>query len=576
MEEDLTPADNDAAPFEDLERSDLESDARAGRQMGIAAIIITAFLALGRVMGIGKEIVLSSLGAGRHTDAYKIAYNSVIYTIYTKVEKLMRPTYLPEFVRVRREEGEEAAWDVTSVMTGFQFILLLILAGLCVIFAEPLLLFVGAGLADSPEDLHRGVVMLRIMAPALVLFSLSVMPELTLHAYKRFTLPAVAEAAFRTALVVIFVVLVALLWPGRPKDAVYAAAWAVLVGGSIRFLVQLPGLWGKLRMFRFTADVWHNPHARTVLRLMPPVVLGLIFATLRTWADSRFGSVIGEGVYTCLDFARKIPDVLLQTLALAVSFVVYPFLSEWAIRGEKDKMADALVTMTRAMAFIFVPVSAALMIASLPLIQLMYQHGGFTSEQADLSALGVYWYSPGLFFSALDAPINHWYFALKDTTTPNVMGVVFVIVHILISYLGVYHLGTTPKAKLSWVAAALTISKTGKILVLYAMLRGRIGKINRAAVVSFTVKLAICTGVMVIALLLANQQATPMLETMLAGRGGVKLQSLVELAMNFAVAVVVLLGVAAALHIEELSIVSQALRKVTGKIAGKLGRGRGN
>jgi putative peptidoglycan lipid II flippase len=568
MDEDLTLG-------EDLQQDDRQSDAQAGKQMGIAAVIITAFLLIGRVMGIGKEVVLASLGAGAHTDAYKIAYNSVIYTIYTKVEKLMRPTYLPEFVKVRREQGEEAAWEVASVMTGFQFLLLVALALLVVVFAEPLLLFVGTGLAASPEDLHRGVVMLRIMAPALVLFSLSVMPELTLHAYKRFTLPAVAEATFRTALVVVFVVLVAVFWPGKPKDAVYAAAWAVLVGGSLRLVAQLPGLWSKLRLFRFTANVAGNASARTILRLMPPVILGLIFATIRTWADSRFASVIEPGMYTCLDFARKIPDVLLQTLALAVSFVVYPFLSEWALRGEKDKMADALVATTRAMAFIFVPLSVLLMIASLPIIQLMYQHGQFTADQADLSALGVYWYSPGLFFYALDAPINHWYFALKDTATPNYMGVVFVFVHVILSYLGVYHLGQTSRQRLAWVAAALTISKSGKIIALYALIRPRIGRIDRRAVVVFCAKLALCTGIMALAVLLLQQRISPALEVWKPPFGGLKVQSLVELTLSFALGAVVLLGAAAVLRVEELSIVGRLAGKVVAKVRGKLGEGRG-
>jgi putative peptidoglycan lipid II flippase len=567
--------DDDLTLSEDLQQQDKQSDSQAGKQMGIAAVIITAFLMVGRVMGIGKEVVLASLGAGAHTDAYKIAYNSVIYTIYTKVEKLMRPTYLPEFVKVRREEGEEAAWEVASVMTGFQFLLLVGLAVLVVVFAEPLLLLVGTGLANSPDDLHRGVVMLRIMAPALVLFSLSVMPELTLHAYKKFTLPAVAEAAFRTALVAVFVILVGVMWPGKPKDAVYAAAWAVLVGGSLRLLTQLPGLWGKLRMFRLTANIARNPSARTIIRLMPPVVLGLVFATIRTWADSRFSSVIEPGMYTCLDFARKIPDVLLQTLALAVSFVVYPFLSEWALRGEKDKMADALVATTRAMAFVFVPLGALLMIASLPMIQLMYQHGQFTAAQADLSALGVYWYSPGLFFYSLDAPINHWYFALKDTATPNLMGVVFVIVHVVISYLGVYRIGQTPRQQLAWVAAALTISKSGKIIALYAMIRPRIGRIDRAAVASFCAKLAVCTGAMVAAVLLVQQRVSPALEVWQPPVGGVKVQALVELALSFGVATVVLLAVAALLRVEELSIVGRLAGKAVGKVRGKLGGGRG-
>jgi len=284
---------DEITPTEDIQQDDAASDARAGRQMSIGALIVTAFLVAGKTMGYVKEMLLSGLGANRATDAYKIAYNGVITVIYTKVEKLLRPTYLPEFVKVRREQGEASAWQITSVMTGFQFLLLTALAALCVIFARPILLFAGPGLADSPENLERGVFMLRLMAPALLLFSLSVMPELTLHAYKKFTLPAVAEACFRMGVVVVFAALIVLVWPGRPPDAIYAAPLAVLFGSCLRFCVQLPGLRDKLRMFRFTADVAHSPSAIAIFRLMPPVVIGLVFSTIRTIADTRFGSDIG-------------------------------------------------------------------------------------------------------------------------------------------------------------------------------------------------------------------------------------------------------------------------------------------
>ncbi len=562
-------------PGDDRKQADEASDARAGRQMSLGAVIVTAFLILGKIMGYAKEMVLASLGATRATDAYKIAYNSVIMMIYTKVEKLLRPTYLPEFVKIRREEGEPAAWQLAGVMTGFQFLLLTVLAGLCVIFARPILLFAGPGLIDSPEDLARGIVMLRIMAPALLLFSLSVMPELTLHSYKKFTLPAIAEAAFRTGVVLSFIALTALLWPGRPPDAIYAIAYAVLIGGCLRFFVQIPGLWDKIGMLRFGANILRNRGAIAIFRLMPPVVLGLVFSAIRTLADSRFGSEIGEGVYTCLDFARKVPDLLLQTLPLAVSFVVYPFLSEWALRGEKDKMADALVRTTRAMAFIFIPASVALMIVSLPVIRLMFQHGDFSPESAELSALGVYWYSPGLVFYSLDAAINHWYFAFKDTATPNIAGAAFAVLHVIIGYVGVYHLGASTRAKLSWIAAALTVSKSGKVALLYALIRKRLGYIDRRAAITFAFKLALCAAAMGLVMWQTEGYTSPLFQAWEPPAGGVKLKALLNMGGNSMVGVVVFLTAAGLLRIEEISIVRDAARKLTGKIAGKLGRRSG-
>lgn len=561
-----------AGQAEATAQQDAASDARAGRQMGLAAVVVTVFLTVGKFMGLAKEMLLSSLGTGAHTDAFKFAYGGIIVTIYTKVEKLLRPTYLPEFVRLLREEGEEAAWRVASIVTGLQFLVLAVLSGAAMVWAEPLLLLLAPKLAETPADLARGVLMLRIMAPSLLLFSLSVMPELALQSYKRFTVPAVAEALFRTAVVALFAVLLTVAWPGRPRDAVIAAAWAVLVGGCLRFVAQIPALRSKLKLFRLAVNPAGSPSALAILKLMPPVVLGLIFASVRTWADMRFGNVIGEGAYTCLDFARRIPDMLLQTLAMAVSVVVYPFLSEWALRGEKDKLADALVSTTRALAFVFIPVSVALMLMSLPVIRLIYQHGQFSAQSAELSALGVYWYAPGLFFSSLDAPINHWFFALKDTVTPNLMGVVFVVVHVFTGWLGVYRVGQTAKQQLAWVAAALTISKTGKVVALYALLRRRIGRVDVPQVLLFAGRLAVCVAVMALALWATERRLTPMVEVWGLG---VKKGALASMGASGLVGMVAFLGAAALLRMEEIRIVGDMARRGLRKVAGKLGA-RGN
>jgi putative peptidoglycan lipid II flippase len=368
------------------------------------------------------------------------------------------------------------------------------------------------------------------------------------------------------------VALVTHVWHPKQPTAIYSVAIGVLVGGILRFLVQVPGLASKLKLFRASLDL-STPGVRTVLGLMPPVVVGLAFATARTWADSRFGTDIAPGAYTCLDYARKIPDFTLQVLPLAVSFVVYPFLSEWAMRGEKEKLADALIATTRALAFVFIPVSVGLMALSAPVINLVYKHGAFGDEGAMWSSMALFCYAPGLFFFSLDASLNHWYFALKDTRTPNYVGAACATLHVIIAYVGVYHLGGTTKALagIATVALALTISKTSKIIILYALIRKRIGHIDRKKVAAFAAKLALCAAVMGVLMWVTNAAMAPRLAQVGPLVQSVKKRALVELVIGFTVGGVAFLVAAAVLRIEELQLV---LAHATAKVRGKLGRGR--
>ena len=541
------------------------SDVHAGLQMTLAAIVISVFLGLGKIMGYVKEILLAKyFGVSGVTDAFKIPYNVIVFGLYTKIEKLLRPTYLPEFVRMKQEDGDEQAWRITSVLSSLQLLVLIGLGGLVMIFAEPLVRYVWPGLASNPEHLELAVVILRIMAPALVLFSLSVMPELTLHSYKRFTLPAVAETCYRTAIVLTMIALIGWVWAPTDPRAIYAAALGVLAGGACRLFVQLPALKSKLRHFRFSLAVRGTPGLVGIFWLMPPVVLGLVFSWARTFGDSICANSLGAGMYTALDFGRKLSDLAILILPLAVSFVVYPYLSEWAARDEKDRLADALVSMTRAMAFIFIPLSVAIVILARPFSSLVYELGKTGPEDIALISLALRCYAVGIFFYAVEGSINKWYFALKDTGTPNYVGASMVVVHLVIAYGGGLKLGWG----LAAVALALTISKSTKVIILYGLLLRRIGKIDANRVYPFVLKLVASTALMGVVVYMVGQQMELVLVAWQPPLGGAKLRVLVLFATAGLAGTATFLGMAALTRIEELFLVAHYLtEKIRGRLA---------
>jgi putative peptidoglycan lipid II flippase len=474
-------------PSADQAEAPPQSMAQAGRQMAIAALIISLFLFLGRIAGYVKDMLIARFfGKSAATDAYYSVYNTIIFNIHTKFESLMRPTFLPEFVRVRDRDGEDRAWGVASGAVVLEALaLVVIIAGLEVVAPWLIRVLWPAWTAD-PRTFDLAVVMLRIMAPSLMFFSLSLMPELLLHSYKRFTLPAVAEAAFRTGVVLAMVAALYLVWrPGSPT-AIYAATAGVVAGAVVRLVVQLPGLGARLKGLRLSA-FWRDASVRTMVVLMPPIVLSLVFSYLRVLADSLFAVRVGEGVYTCLVFGRKMMDAPGQILPLAVSFVVFPFLSQWAVQGERERLGRTLAGMTRAMAFVFLPATVGLMVLAHPIISLVFEQGQFDQEGVRLAALALYCYAPAIAFIAVEGAINKWYFALKDTATPSYAGIVGAILHIAISWFGTAVLGGSVAA----LALALTISKSLKVIVLYILIWPRIEGVDLRAQARWALRLAL-------------------------------------------------------------------------------------
>lgn len=540
----------------------------AGTQMAVFSITISAILFVAKFAGLFKEHLLARyFRLSAVNDVYKVIYNSIIFNLYTKVEKLLRPTYLPEFVK-QKEQDERQAWRLTSALVTLHLVVVGGLAVGLVIGAGPLLRTLWPDLARDSLAFQLGIVLLRIMAPALVLYSLSIMPELTLHAYKRFTLPALAEAGYKILLFAVLLIGVELLWPPGSPRAILAAGLGVAIGGVSRLLIMLPGLRAKLRNFRLSLALSRTPGLGSVLFLMLPVVVGLVFSMFRTLADSMVCTRLGEGMYTALTFGRQLSDAGIMILPLAVSFVIYPYVSEWALREDRQRLADSLLGMTRAMAFIFIPLSVGMILLAEPLVRLIFQYGKFQEADVSLVTVALICYASGLFIYAVEGSLNKWYFALKDTLTPNFVGAFWAIVHICIAVFGGLYGGLGLVA----VALALPISKGSKVISLYLLLRPRLARVAPARVYPFIAKLIISTTAMAAVVYWLAGVVTPLVAAWSPPLGGHLVRMLVLVSVTGGAGAIVYLAMAALLRIEEVGQVGQWLRQKGGKLWQRLGR----
>jgi len=539
----------------------------AGAQMTFWALVVAFFFFVRKFAGLIKEHLLARFfGAGPATDAFKVIYNSIIFNVYARAEQLLRPAYLPEFVR-QREQEEGRGWRLLGTMASLVVVAHLLLVSALLVFARPLIRLMWPDLAANPQAFELATLLLWMMAPALVFYSLSLLPELTLHAYKRFTLPAIAEACYNLLVVGVLFVGVEILWhPGHPR-AILAAGLGVAVGGVSRLLIMLPGLRPKFHLLRFSLALRRVPGTLVVLGLMPPLVLGIATGALRPLVDSMVCTRLGEGMYAALDFGRKLSDAGIMILPLAVSLVVYPYVTEWAAAGDRQRMSDSLLWMTRALAFLFVPFSLGMVLLAEPLVRLVYDYQEFKEADVSKVTLALMCYASGLFVYAVEGSINKWYFALKDTWTPNWVGALWAGAHFVISVGG----GLYTSLGLAAVALAYPLTKAGKVLMLYVMIRPRLEPIPGRQVYPFLGKLLLASGIMGACVWWLGWALEPRVEAWHPPLAPKLLRLLVLTGVPGGAGMVVFLALAWALHIEEVAQVWKWLR---GKLKRVLRRGR--
>ncbi len=458
------------------------------RKKGIArnTIIVTGLRAISPVAGTLREMVMSRLmGTTAAADIYRFAIERILQDVYTKIEKLLQPTYLPVFVGRQTLDGEERAWRFTSIIGTLLSLFLVIVAGAGTLWAPQIASFFLRYLHEQPGNLALAVLVLRLTIPFLVFYCLSNLLELTLQSYANFTLPAIAEALRRLVLVGVLVVASLVFHPITEQQAVVALGVGAILGILLRLIVQVPAIRPQLRHLRPAVDL-SNPDVRKALVLTGPLWIAVAFAFARNLVEAGLAGSFGEGSLAALGFARKLIDMPWQMLAVSLSYVIYPFISELGAKKQNDELSSTLASTVRVIAFVFIPMMVGMLILADPITSVLYRGGKFTEESKALTLSAFLFYIPGLFFFAIEDPMMKWFYALSDTKTPTILGILSDLIYFAVVFPGVFLF----KAELPALALGMVLSKSIKVCIVLIVLRLRLGSFGWQGVGVFAGKLA--------------------------------------------------------------------------------------
>ncbi|MFA4016279.1 MAG: hypothetical protein RUDDFDWM_001382 [Candidatus Fervidibacterota bacterium] len=458
------------------------------RRTGIAkyAVVVSGFRALNPILGILREVIMAHLlGVSAAADIYRFVVDRVLVELYTKVEKLLQPTFLPLFVARQTLNSDAVAFRFANVMGTLLAIILSAIAFAGAFFADKLTLLMLHYLHEDIENFQLAVMALRFTFPFLVFYCLSNLLELTLQSYANFTLPALAEALRRLCVVVSFGAIALITRHPTQTQVVIAATLGAIAGIMLRLLVQLPGLKGKFKYIRPSLDVRNEDLLKAGL-LMLPLLVGVFLALVRSWGETIVAGRIGEGMLAALGYARKLLDQPWQIIAYAISVVIYPFISELSAKKEKGELAESLLSVFRIIVFIFIPTTIIMMALGGSLTRGLL---GFKGDDLKLVLSALLFYLPGLTIFALEEPTLKWFYALGNTLVPTLLGVVADAIFFITLLTGVFVFN----AGLPAFALALVISKSTKMLFVYIIFNSWLGGLPWGSLKPFGVKMTICS-----------------------------------------------------------------------------------
>ncbi len=474
-----------------------------GKKVLAGALIISAFTLLGRVSGFLQKLVIAhQFGTGFEADAYMFAFSSIVFTFIIIPHKLLAP-FLPLFAERKETQGEPAAWRFTGAVAAIASLVVAAAVVAGIVFAPDMVRALSTFKSEATMALAAKLV--RIMLPAACFMTLFSLATLVFNADKRFALPAFADAANKIFVIVVMLVLV-------PFLGIKGLAIGVVAGAAICLAVVLFGLRSKLRYLRFAVD-WRDPLLKKLTFLIPPTLASILIAQARSVIDYRFASGMGPGYASSLGYAKSLTDTLIMLVPFAVGVVIYPFFSDLHVGGDRRKATDALMGALRTMALIFVPISVALIVLRVPVVQLMFQRGKFEMASVLLTAGPLLYFAAALTALALEIILMRFYFSAQDTLSPAIVGVVCVVVHVGM----VVTLQETMQHRS--IALATFVSKSLKVAILYVLLKPKLGDLRLGENAAFALKVLVAAAGMAVTVYVAHKAMLHVLPAPAGARG---------------------------------------------------------
>lgn len=398
----------------------------SGRQrMGVAAVILAASAFLSRLMGLVRDKIISwQFGAGSEADMYFAAFVVPDVINYLLAGGFMSITIIPLLSR-GFAENEEDAWNFFSCIFFWMLAASIFLTGIGEIFAKTLAAMVAPGF--SPGQCERLAFFMRIILPAQVFFLGGSCFTALLLLRRQFAVPAITPLVYNGAIILFGVLLPLLPVQDDPRHfGMTGYCIGVTVGAAAGAFV-LPLYIAAKGGINLHLVLYH-PWFKKFLFLALPLMLGQTVIMLDEQFLRIFGSMIGEGSVSLLNYGRRIAQVPVALMGQAIAMASYPFLVNLLTQNDVEKFDNTLQSALSAGIELVIPCSLWMIACITPILGLIFYGGRFgMAETLACAPLAQIMLLPGPFW-IIYMVLVRGYYAYGDTLTPALTGTIATLV----------------------------------------------------------------------------------------------------------------------------------------------------
>lgn len=388
-----------------------------------SASVVAFVTVISRICGyLRDQRIALLLGTSPAADSFILAFRIPGLIRRMAGEGSLGASFIPIFAGYLHDEPRPKAWAFAQKVFWDVALALAAVALLGSIFSRQVIAALTIFGAHHGEW-QLAVYLNRIIFPAILFIGLAAVAASILNSFHVFALPAATPIFFNLSLIACSFAIVykpVLRWaPAAYRSPAVALAVGVVIGGAVQIAMQIPAL------IRRGMNLWphfslSDPGVRKVGRLAAPAFFGMGVYQINMFIDTIFAasSRMPEGSITSLYVADRVMQLVLGSYAIAMSTALLPAMSHQWAAGKWDEMKRTFGFSLRIVSFITIPAAVGLVLLRHPIIQVLFQHGRFTSASTALTTRALFYYSLGLPAFAGVKLIAPMYYSTQDTATP--------------------------------------------------------------------------------------------------------------------------------------------------------------
>ena len=339
------------------------------------AATVGALTSAAKLAGAAKVMVTARFfGTSDALDAFLIAFllPSILSDV---VAGSFTPSLVPLLVRAQSENGVEAARRLTGGALAFALAAMLAAAAALGLTGRWLLPL--AGSSFSAEKLHLATALFFGLLFWLPMSACIATWRAVLNANGFFALAAIGPLATPLASIV-------LLYLFAAKYGVAVLCVGTVGGVAMECLVLG---WAVRRMGYPILPMWHgwsSPPLRSLRRQYLPLAASAIISSACVIVDQTVAARLGPGRVSALVYGNKLATVLLAVVASAAGTAVLPVFSRLAAAQEWTRLRHSVLVYSGVVLLVILPLTVALVARSGALVRVLFEHGAFQAEAAQL------------------------------------------------------------------------------------------------------------------------------------------------------------------------------------------------